>query len=248
MKRISLMLALALPLSTWAQTPLESARDAVEAGDYEEAVRIYSELADNGDNKARYNLALMYTSGTGVAKDRAKGMALLEEAAKELPAAQYMLGSALLFGEDGMTLYEAPSMQSHNTPSQADRDRGMALIRQAAEQELPLAEDFLAQAYQGNYGVPADGKEALFWLEKGVARGSSEAMYELGSFYLAGMPGIPSDCRKALHWFGETGKAGDWTGYAQISRMYAEGVCVPHDAGKAQLWQAISGYFMTRQS
>ena len=248
MKALLSTLALACSFAAYAQTPLTVAHEAILREDYAQALRIYTEEAERGDARAKHNLAQLYLEGMGVDKDRARAISLLEQAAQELPASQYQLGTLLLYGENGLTNHEAAAMQAHNTPPQAERERGIALIRAAAERGEAAAEGEMARIYQGGMGVEADGEQVVHWLQKGVARGSADAMYELGMLYLYGMQKLPMDCNKAIHWLQEAGKAGDWAGYGEISRRFADGHCLPQNAQEARIWEMIATYFLRRQS
>ena len=143
MKQLALSLGLALSLTATAETPLEAAKAAFERGDAAEAVRIYSALAADGNAKAQYNLAYCYQEGLGIAADRSKARTLLQQAAAQhLPEAEYRLGLLLLYGTDGVITYEAPAMQSYNTPSPPVRRYAIALINRAAAQAyLPAIEE-----------------------------------------------------------------------------------------------------------
>jgi TPR repeat protein len=54
---------------------------AAEAGDYAAAVSQWRPLADKGDAKAQFNLALLYHTGLGVGFDEAKAVAWYKRAA-----------------------------------------------------------------------------------------------------------------------------------------------------------------------
>jgi len=75
---------------------------AYDAGQYEEAFKIFSDLADNDDVAAMRNVALMYRRGQGVARDPEKAIDWYEKAAEAgLGTAQGDLGIMLLDGEAG---------------------------------------------------------------------------------------------------------------------------------------------------
>lgn len=231
----------ALAQNPLQSTPLQSAKDAAKRGDYPEALRILTPLAEQGDAKAQYNLALFYQHGAGVEKSHAKALEWLEKAAAQhLPDAQLALGEALLYGENGMTTYDAPAMQEQSTPPQAQRERGIALITQAAEQNLPHAQERLGQLWLNGWRVSeprGDVKQAAHWLAKAAANGNADAQYSLALLYRDG-EGVTRDCDQALQWFEKAGDQGDWAAYGEISRMYARGICVAPNAEEAAKWEA----------
>jgi len=173
MKQLALSLGLALSLTATAETPPGAAKApfgrgrGAEAGgrrgDAAEAVRIYSALAADGNAKAQYNLAYCYQEGLGIAADRSKARTLLQQAAAQhLPEAEYRLGLLLLYGTDGVITYEAPAMQSYNTPSPPVRSYAIALINHAATQAYLPAIEELAAIYDRGIGIPADSRPAVY--------------------------------------------------------------------------------------
>lgn len=240
----------ALPFPASAQTPLEAAKDAVRRGDISQAIAIYQPLAEQGDAKAQYNLALILRHHADFAdafaqdaqtreksaSTHAQALALLEKAAaQQLPQAQLELGEMLLYGENGMTTYESPAMKHQSTPNQAQRERGIALITQAAEQDFAPAQERLGHIWLYGWRVDeprGDRKQAAHWLEKAAAHQIPDAQYSLALLYRDG-EGVARDCGKAVHWFEAAGKNGDSAAYAELSRLYEQGVCVDKDAAKA---------------
>ncbi len=75
---------------------------AYDAGQYEDAFKIFSDLADNDDLAAMRNVALMYRRGQGVLRNPQKAVKWYERAAEAgLGTAQADLGIMLLDGEAG---------------------------------------------------------------------------------------------------------------------------------------------------
>ncbi len=48
--------------------------NALDRGDYTTALRIFRQLAEQGNAKAQYNLGIMYSNGQGVPKDYGEGL------------------------------------------------------------------------------------------------------------------------------------------------------------------------------
>lgn len=241
MRSIILLSCILLYANTFAQPPLQAAKDAAKHGDYPEALRILTPLAEQGNAKAQYNLALFYHNGAGVEKSHDKALQWLEKAAAQhLPEAQLALGEALLYGEDGMTTYDAPAMQDQSTPPQAQRERGIALITQAAEQGLSQAQESLGRHWLNGWRISeprGDVQKAAYWLEKAAAQNNANAQYSLALLYRDGN-GVTKDCDQALQLFEKAGDQGDWAAYGEISRMYARGHCVAPNAEEAAKWEA----------
>ena len=78
--------------SAFAQT-FEDARKAFEKQDYQTALRILHELAEQGDAQAQLNLGSLYTNGLGVPKNNVEAANWTRKAANQgLPQAQVLLG------------------------------------------------------------------------------------------------------------------------------------------------------------
>lgn len=105
MKKLPLLLALALAGNIQAQT-LEDAVAAYRKGDLETAAQQFTALAEAGDTKAQFNLAVLYEKGEGVAQDSDKALAWYQKAAEAGNVnAQYNLGLAYETGEGAQQDY-----------------------------------------------------------------------------------------------------------------------------------------------
>lgn len=157
MQRFFYFILVLLPFYSVA-TPLEIAKDAAFRGDYAQALAVYQPLAEQGDAKAQFNLALMYREGAGVEKNRDQAMLWLDKAATQgLAEAQFILGEMMIYGKDGFTRYEVASKLSHR--SSATVERGIALIMQADEQGLVQAQEFLE--YLRQHGIIPINKQDI---------------------------------------------------------------------------------------
>jgi len=79
---------------------LEEAKNALASKNYVSALNIYTELANNGDKVAQYNLGVMYYRGLGVEKDYSKAFEYTKQSAEQYyPDAQYNLAIYYLKGE-----------------------------------------------------------------------------------------------------------------------------------------------------
>lgn len=136
-----------------------------ERGDYAGAASYFTDAAMDGDVKAMYNLALMYTGSE--LNDPAKGREWLEAAAdKGFAYAQTMLGSMLL---------------DEGRPGDAE-----AWLRKAADQNEPTAMYNLgAVALAGRIGMGTE--EAVGYLVKAAEAGVQEATQLLSKLSSSGL-------------------------------------------------------------
>ncbi len=92
------VLALAL-IDTAIAGPFEDGQAAYRRDDYTEAVRLWGQLADEGNASAQFSLGQMYYIGQGVRRDNAQANAWFRKAADQgFAYAQFDLGVAY---EDG---------------------------------------------------------------------------------------------------------------------------------------------------
>ena len=68
MKKLIVSLGLALTLSFGAT--LDEGVEAFEKGDYKTALIIFEDLASKNNDKAQFNLGIMYANGQGVIQDK----------------------------------------------------------------------------------------------------------------------------------------------------------------------------------
>ena len=200
MKRLLALTFALAACASFAATPLEQAKAAAERGDFKEAERIWTELAQAGDAKAQYNLALIHYYGeeTGMPTDDAEVRTLLEKAAAQnIPEAQYHLALLLLDAKHGLNITAL-----NKTPVTDERKRGVELLSHAAEAGVAEAQAMLAALY--HHGVKdvleKDNDKHITWQEKAAEKIAYTA-YLTGEGYETGLEGFPVDCEKAKHWY-----------------------------------------------
>ncbi len=71
------------PESVAAAQPIEEAEFAYERGDYTQAARLFSPLAEQGMASAQYYLGLMYEKGRGVRQDHSVALTWFRKAAAQ---------------------------------------------------------------------------------------------------------------------------------------------------------------------
>ncbi len=145
-------------------SPEDVTRQGMEAfseGDTIGAMRLYREAAGEGYAPAQEKLAfILWRSG-----DYEEAFFWYQKAAEQNNAeGQYGLGMMYLAGEG----------------VEKDTERGLQLIRAAADQELFRAMRSMFYSYRdGQHGLPADPEQAQFWLQKMADSGNQWAINEL---------------------------------------------------------------------
>jgi TPR repeat protein len=117
--------------------------------------------AQTNDPDAQYEVALMYSTGDGIAKNEPEARKWLERAAEQGHAgAEYELGNVLREGRGAVQDYE----------------RAAKWTQRAAERGHARAQLALGMMYRTGAGVPADSVKAYTWLNLAAAHGVSEAV------------------------------------------------------------------------
>jgi TPR repeat protein len=99
--------------------------------DYAEAMRLFRRAADAGHPQAMTHVGYLLSEGLGVAADQRAALPWFERASgRGEPFARYHLGRFLYDGLGG---------------AEQDRERGLALIREAAGSDVPAAADWLRE-------------------------------------------------------------------------------------------------------
>lgn len=128
--------------------------------------------AETGDKHAMSLVATHYARGIGVPQAEAKAFQWARryyETYPDDPDAQTKMG---LFYIDG-------------TGTERDIDRGVALVRNAAESGYAYAQDRLGMVYFYGMGVPRNPQKAIEWLKKAHAGGWETAEKDLATVYSA---------------------------------------------------------------
>ena len=111
-----------------------------------------------------------------------------------------------------------------------------AVIREAAEQGIPEAQDKLGRMYYaGKNGVEQDYAKAVEWYRKAAEQDNTHAQNELGFMYYAGR-GVEQDYAQAVEWLRKAAEQGYATAQDSLGFMYENGYGVEKDYEKAFEW------------
>lgn len=155
----ALLLATAAP--AWADntTQFEQAAAAYQAGNYNQAFRLWQLLAQQGDAEAQYNLGVMYEKGQGVEQNYQQAVAWYQKAANQGDAeAQFNLGGMYYNGQGVAQNYQ----------------QALAWYQKAANQGVAMAQYSLGVMYAKGQGVAQDFQQAKAWWQKVLAQPDTE--------------------------------------------------------------------------
>jgi uncharacterized protein len=221
-------------------------------------------LAEHGDAKAQYDLAMHYGQGTGVEKNLAKAVQFLRQSADQGYAdAEVMLGSLYGRGKGvpcnpsmAVEWYRKAAYQGnafaqfamgnfYSTGRGVTNDRAAAIQwwKKAASQNNVEAEAALGQFYL----IPAvengtnylNYLEGLQWLHRAVAQGSANAMNDLGVAYETGL-GVKIDFKEAARWYHAAAEQGNDQAQANLGQLYFDGRGLPLNLVQAYKWFKLS--------
>jgi uncharacterized protein len=158
-KAAVVIISLSITALAWAG-PVEdfkAAASALDAGDYNKALKLLQPLAKQGVPGAMYVLGVMYSEGKGVPKDYAAALAWHRQAAdRGHPLSQYEIG----------VMYDR-GLGVRKDPSEAFKWFG-----RAAELGYAMAQVNLGALYATGEGIPQNYVEAYKWFSIAATGGS----------------------------------------------------------------------------
>jgi hypothetical protein len=161
---------------------------------------------------SQFFLAIMALRGEGMARDTAKGLALLRSSGERgYFAATYQLGTWKLYGA-----------------GTRDSARGKQLLAQAAAQRDIRAVTLLKILARGSRGERKDLKEVAATVKNAAKGGDRDAQYTLAFMYLIG-EGVPKDVKQEILWYRAAAAGGDSRANFMLALMSFHGEGVPRN-------------------
>ncbi|APX14301.1 tetratricopeptide repeat protein [Tateyamaria omphalii] len=215
--------ALAAQAETVARILPDDIQSALAVGDYATAREALAPLTEDPDaTEARYQYAQLLLNGLGGAVERVRALELLDAAAAHRhPGAATLLARVYLTG----------------SASGVSRDpaRAAALLRIAADQNVPEAQFYLGMLMKDGVGVPADPAAALDLLERSATGGYVEAQYILAQAYSRGDI-VPPDTERALRWLTAAAEGGNTEAQFFLANALRTGEGSQQDTAAAFRW------------
>ncbi|MDH5435432.1 MAG: SPOR domain-containing protein [Gammaproteobacteria bacterium] len=143
---------------------LKNGMMAFQSGDYEQAMKVWQPLAEDGNMIAQFSLGMMYHDGYGVEKNEIEAANwFLKSAEQGFAPAQFNLGNAYKFGR-GVQQNTALAIQWWH---------------KSADQDSASAQFNLAIAYYYGDGVDKNETEGMKWFRKAAENNHPEAIKRL---------------------------------------------------------------------
>lgn len=204
--------------------------------DFAEAVRWLRPAADKGQKEAAAMLGTLYINGQGVPKDRARGVELLDLAARNRSGtAAMMLGVGHLRGVNGF---------------EKDAAKAFHYAKLAAASGLPDGAAFLGLLHGQGQGTPANHEEAARWSRIGAERGSADAMVEM-TFIYARSEGRLVGKEEAMRWLRVAADKKHKRAMYLLAGILERGLGQPANREEALRWYraaAAAGHEESRQA
>ena len=160
------------------------------AGSLRQAI---ADAAANGDARAQFEVAAIYTEGRAVPEDLKTAAMWYERAASQgFAPAQYRLGN----------LYE------NGRGVSKDMAQARLWYQQAAEAGNRMAMHNLAALYAGGSLGTQQFDAAAKWFEEAANRGMKDSQFNLGMLYARGL-GVKQDLSASFKWFSLAANRGD---------------------------------------
>lgn len=121
----------------------------------------------------------------------------------------------------------------------SDYARGAELIREAANQGLPVAQYRLSKLHENGLGVARDLAAARSWTERAARGGNVRAMHDLAVFFADGEGGTQSYA-SAAEWFGRAAGFGVLDSQYNLGVLYERGLGLTEDPAEALFWFKVA--------
>lgn len=116
-----------------------------------------------------------------------------------------------------------------------ETEKGIALLRKAADKGNANAQYNLGSIYFLGKVVPKDVVEAAKWFKKAAEQGHRGAQYTLGLVFSSGK-GVPMNQVEAAKWYGKAAEQGDIFAYVEMGDRYCDGIGVTKNYEEAVKW------------
>ena len=172
----------------------------------------------------------------------------IKESSAGNPKGQFLQACCLLNGFNGITLEKRALELLRLSADQGDYlslillasrskdkpDEAFANYKKAAETEIPLALEYLADCHRQGLGTAKDAEKAfqLSLKSAGAKNGLPYSMYSVGLAYFDGV-GTAKSFDDAFKWFSKSADAGFADAHNYVGLCYLEGLGVGSDAAMA---------------
>lgn len=232
-------------------------------GDYENALKLYLQAAEQNDDEAECRIGSIYRFGRGCPKDYEKALYWYRRSAEHGNAsAESNIGSMYRFGQgvekSYTTAYEwyikaaeknndfayqnLGSMNRFGEGRDVDSAKAMFWYKKAAEQGNMFSQSNIGSMYRFGEGVGQDYNQAFYWYSLAADQGYAYAKYELGVLYYHGY-GVEPDGAKAFSLLKEY-EQDTWIDFKKNGEAYYYlGECYKNGVGVSRNYEEAKKYY-----
>ena len=228
-------------------------------GDLTKSRKWFTELANNGNPIANFQIGMFYELGRGVFinPDKAMEYYLLSSQKNYLKAD---LRLALIYQHDEKKKNLAKAIHYYKkAASNADKENALRISILLAKLYASIAKDqgsesdifkwtlkaaelgdidsqyLTGSRYQNGTGAPVDYEQARNWYTKAADQGDIKSMTALGYIHANGI-GVPVNIEEGLRWYKYAAERGSDEAAWNLGNMYLSGSGVAKDEKEAQIW------------
>ena len=212
------------PLTTELDTKWTKGKDLYNAKEYESALKVWKENANQGHPRSNHSVGFLYRSGYEVKKDINKAIQYYEKALSlGYAISGRALGDIYKIGEPGI---------------KKDNKKMLNYYSKAAELGDAFANAELSTYYlSGKYGLEQDDSKSVSLLKRSAELGNAWAKSRLGRFYRDGINGLEMDLSKTLTYFKQSAELDDQFSINQLGQIYYNGwYGVEKNHNEAEKW------------
>lgn len=136
---------------------------------------------------------------------------------------------------DDASLREAEHLLAGYAYGTAEFERGLLLLRQAAESGAPAAQLSLGNVYSQMHQLPDAARQAAAWYARAAERGDPQALSRLADLHMTGW-GVPQDDARAFQLYRQLAERGYALPQCNLAYMLSEGIGCSLDAAQALGW------------
>lgn len=195
------------PVSSDGEAFEQAWKEPYENKEYETALPLLREAAENGDVEAKAALAMCCIYGNGMENDYSQGFKLAQEAADAGNARGMFLIGRCYSNGDSVT---------------QDFAKALEWFQKAIDLGDEYAMNALGLAYKLGEGVNQDYAKALEWFQKAADLGQIFALNNIGVMYENG-EGVTQDYAKAMEWYRKAADLGYAVAMRNIGWLYCNG-------------------------
>ena len=200
--------------------------------DKHKAASLYREAMNQGDKKAKYNLAMLLVTEEGDLSDKPTGIQMLQELANEGETYSILsLGGCYMNGQGvkqdidrGLELYHTASnmglgiatysIAAYHFNECHDIETGMTYCEKAAEQGFALAASILEQLYEEGMGVEKDMDKAMTYMKRAAELGDAQCQLKYGMLLCR------TDRAKGIEWMIKSANQNDPAALLIVGQEY----------------------------